>query len=156
MRQRRTCAELQRLAAIAPTAIKSITAERERIEMERRRLVRAGMVDASAHYRAGKYLYLVHRQVEGARTREYVGVDPVSVERALARIERFVRHEALRRDLDRLDQSIQSLERAATALAAEMSGVVRRVSESPSQPAHPVRGYSTSIRKQTLQGDTHA
>lgn len=99
-------------------ALKTLTssleaAEHRRCELRKElaQLKRQGLTPAKAHWRKGKYLYLIHPQKPGQskRYRQYIGVDEARVREALACIERTRLYEARAGDLARLTRYLQSI-----------------------------------------------
>lgn len=63
---------------------------------EMARLDLAGRIYATAHYREGKYLYLIYPKTKDeVRVRQYIGADPKRVEEALAKIQNAKKYEEL-------------------------------------------------------------
>lgn len=61
-------------------------------ELERkiRELEKLGTVNASLHYKAGRYLYLIHPTHEsGDRVRQYIGTQPEKIREAQESVNRF-------------------------------------------------------------------
>ena len=66
-----------------------------------------GTSNASAHWRDGKYLYLVYPMENGQRRREYVGNKGDNVENALQRVDRHKRCQQLRRERARVRSNLR-------------------------------------------------
>ncbi|NIP73034.1 MAG: hypothetical protein GWO16_08390 [Gammaproteobacteria bacterium] len=81
----------------------------DHLQREIARLERQGTTAARPHWRAGRYLYLVHPQRDGRRRREYVGVNPTRVARALYQVERWERVQALRAELAELEDQLRHI-----------------------------------------------
>lgn len=63
-------------------------------------LEKLGTVNASLHYKAGRYLYLIHPTHEsGDRLRQYVGAQPEKIREAEAAVNRYHEAQALRQQL---------------------------------------------------------
>ena len=70
-----------------------------------------GTVLATPHYKAGKYLYLIHPTAQdGSRKREYVGADPVKIKEAMEAINRYHEVQELKRELNSNDYKIRKAE----------------------------------------------
>jgi len=52
-------------------------------------LTQKGCLDASEHWRDGKYLYLIFPMKNGVRRRDYIGSHPLRIEEAREKIENF-------------------------------------------------------------------
>lgn len=90
---------------------------RNRREMQR--LTDAGRIYATPHWRAGKYLYLIHPTgPDGQRVREYVGADHARVTDALAKVENA-------RNFDTLATETERIERALRAVDYQLDTLVR-------------------------------
>lgn len=64
------------------------------------RLEQLGTVNASLHYKAGRYLYLIHPTHEsGDRVRQYVGAQPEKIRAAQESVNRYHEAQALRQQL---------------------------------------------------------
>ncbi|NMG45543.1 hypothetical protein GPA22_17655 [Aromatoleum toluvorans] len=73
---------------------------RERRERDLAALIALGTTRATAHWREGKYLYLIHpTDSSGHRKREYIGTDPTKIANAQAAIAREHAADALRAQL---------------------------------------------------------
>ena len=60
-----------------------------------------GTINASLHYKAGRYLYLIHPTDEsGDRVRQYVGAQPEKIREAQESINRYHETQELKRILD--------------------------------------------------------
>lgn len=60
-----------------------------------------GTVNASLHYKAGRYLYLIHPTHErGNRIRQYVGAQPEKIREAQESVNRYHEAQELKRVLD--------------------------------------------------------
>jgi len=103
-------------AALA--ALKKLTgsleaAETARLELRKElaRLQKQGLTNAKAHWRGGKYLYLIHPKEPGEekRKREYVGIEEAKVKEALDRIERTRLYEAKASELAHLDRYVSRM-----------------------------------------------
>jgi len=75
-----------------------------------------GMVNAVPHWRKGRYLYLVHPQVQGDRKREYVGVDPGKVSQALARVANYQEYKVLEARAREQNERVEYLRLGINAL----------------------------------------
>lgn len=63
-------------------------------------LERLGTVNASLHYKAGRYLYLIHPTHEsGDRIRQYVGAQPEKIKEAQESVNRYHEAQELKRIL---------------------------------------------------------
>lgn len=63
-------------------------------------LEKLGTVNASFHYKAGRYLYLIHPTHEsGDRVRQYVGAQPEKIREAQESVNRYHEAQALRQQL---------------------------------------------------------
>lgn len=71
------------------------------LEREIRLLEEKGTVNASLHYRAGRYLYLIHHTDEnGDRIRQYVGAQPEKIKEAQDSVNRYHEAQELKRILN--------------------------------------------------------
>jgi hypothetical protein len=66
-----------------------------------------GTSNASAHWRDGKYLYLIYPMENGQRRREYIGNKPDNVQGALERVKRHKRCQQLRRERARVRSNLR-------------------------------------------------
>ena len=98
-----TVKQLNSLAASLPGAIAKLDAELSAAKKRMALLKRAGLIYATKHWREGRYLYLVHRQHDGERKREYVGTDPRKIKAAQDAIARA-------RDYDALAERVRQIE----------------------------------------------
>lgn len=75
-------------------------------------LKQAGLIYAAAHWREGKYLYLVHPvKKSGERKREYVGNDPAKIEEAKAALERAKQYDELEAKSGDLERQLMEVRR---------------------------------------------
>jgi hypothetical protein len=107
-------AKLEKLAAIL-THMETIN-HNTRHEMHA--LQKAGLKYATPHYRAERYLYLIHPQHNGERIREYVGADPVKIAAALDAINRA-------HQFDRLDDNLKREEARISAVEYQLDMAIR-------------------------------
>lgn len=71
------------------------------LEEKIRALEKLGTVNASLHYKAGRYLYLIHPTHEsGDRIRQYVGAQPEKIREAQESVNRYHETQELKRILD--------------------------------------------------------
>lgn len=71
------------------------------LEGKIRALEKLGTVNASLHYKAGRYLYLIHPTHEsGDRVRQYVGAQPEKIREAQESVNRYHEAQELKRILD--------------------------------------------------------
>ena len=81
--------------------IREKAASIEKLEGKIRQLEKLGTVNASLHYKAGRYLYLIHPTDEsGDRVRQYVGAQPEKIREAQESINRYHETQELKRILD--------------------------------------------------------
>lgn len=113
-----TATECHKLIEALPTTIGSLglpglvdQLEQERAEIARQMaaLKRAGLIYATLHTRANKYLYLIYPMQGGERRREYVGSDPDKIEAAKAAVERAKQYDALDAELQRLEGRLSAV-----------------------------------------------
>lgn len=70
--------------------LKELIDSRDRIKAEIETETAKGITNASPYWREGKFLILVHPQIQGSkRVREYIGADPAKVQEAMNKIKRF-------------------------------------------------------------------
>lgn len=73
----------------------------EELEGKIRHLGKLGTINASLHYKAGRYLYLIHPTNEsGDRVRQYVGAQPEKIREAQESVNRYHEAQELKRILD--------------------------------------------------------
>ena len=73
----------------------------QQLEHQIETLKKLGTVNASLHYRAERYLYLIHpTDKEGNRKREYVGADPEKIKAATESVNRYYKAQDLERKLN--------------------------------------------------------
>lgn len=89
-----------------PAAIDELTNGRKEIKQTVRRLERAGCIEATPHYRAQRYLYLIQPQRDGERRRQYIRTDRKKQRAALASIERFKHRPELQQRAGDLDWTL--------------------------------------------------
>lgn len=71
------------------------------LEGKIRELEKMGTINASLHYKAGRYLYLIHPTHEsGDRVRQYVGAQPEKIREAQESVNRYHEAQELKRILD--------------------------------------------------------
>lgn len=71
------------------------------LEGKIRALETLGTVNASLHYKANKYLYLIHpTNKSGERVRQYVGAQPEKIRWAINSVNRYHEAQELKRILD--------------------------------------------------------
>lgn len=74
-------------------------------------LKKQGTVNASLHYRASRYLYLIHpTDSNGNRKREYVGAEPQKIKEAQDKVNRFHQVIDLERKLAREESKLSHTE----------------------------------------------
>lgn len=72
------------------------------LEGKIRALEKLGTVNASLHYKAGRYLYLIHPTHEsGDRVRQYVGAQPEKIRGAQESVNRYHEAQELRQQLSK-------------------------------------------------------
>ena len=72
------------------------------LEEKIRALEKLGTVNASLHYKAGRYLYLIHPTHEsGDRVRQYVGAQPEKIREAQESVNRYHEAQELRQQLSK-------------------------------------------------------
>lgn len=72
-----------------------------KLEGKIRALETLGTVNASLHYKAGRYLYLIHpTHKSGNRLRQYVGAQPEKIREAQKAVNRYHEAQELKRILD--------------------------------------------------------
>lgn len=99
-------ATLQRIKAI----LDNLDMLAHNTEQEMAALKTAGVKYATPHYRAGRYLYLIHPQKDGERVREYIGADPEKITAALDAINRAHQYDQLAETLKRDQQKTGSIQ----------------------------------------------
>lgn len=72
-------------------------------------LQKQGIVDAYSHYKDGRYLLLIHPQVDGERKKEYIGAKKTHQTAALKAIERYKEWEKVCNVLDKLKYRCERL-----------------------------------------------
>jgi hypothetical protein len=110
-------ADLVKHAAQVPQAVAAALRAYQSLADQINDLEQAGITNASPFFRDQKYLYLVHpTAADGTRQREYIGADPARQADALARLDRYKRHQTLthqantaRACLDRAAYTLSSL-----------------------------------------------
>ncbi|QQD20353.1 PAS domain S-box protein [Oceanospirillaceae bacterium ASx5O] len=65
-------------------------------------------IDATPFWHQGRYLYLIQPQINGKRTRRYIGSQPDNVKDALAAIRRHQRYEQIQQELQHIDSQIRA------------------------------------------------
>ncbi len=71
------------------------------LEGKIRVLEKQGTINASLHYKTGKYLYLIHPTHEsGDRIRQYVGAQPEKIREAQKSVNRYHEAQALQQQLN--------------------------------------------------------
>ncbi len=65
-------------------------------------------IDATPFWHQGRYLYLIQPQINGKRTRRYIGSQPDKVKDALAAIRRHQRYEQIQQELQQIDSQIRA------------------------------------------------
>jgi hypothetical protein len=83
----------------------------ERLQREATQLQAQGATEAKPHYKAGRYLYLIHPQRDGQRIKEYVGADPLLQQAALNRLKRWERLTEVRAELAQIERAASALSR---------------------------------------------
>lgn len=73
---------------------------------ELRRLDADGRIYATPHYRAGRYLYLIHPTKDGERRRDYIGADPAKVADALRQVDNARNYDALEAEMLRIEGAL--------------------------------------------------
>lgn len=99
-------AKLDKLAAI----LSHMETINHNTRQEMQALEKAGLKYATPHYRAERYLYLIHPQHNGERIREYVGADPAKITAALDAINRAHQFDRLAEGLAREEAKINAVE----------------------------------------------
>lgn len=99
-------AKLEKLAAI----LSHMETINHNTRQEMQVLQKAGLKYATPHYRAERYLYLIHPQHNGERIREYVGADPAKIAAALDAINRAHQFDRLAEDLKREEARMNEVE----------------------------------------------
>lgn len=103
---------IEELAYQVPVIVRALMDRHQGIREELEKLEHQGITEASPHWRAGKYLYLIHpTQKDGTRKREYIGNDSDRVNDALAMIDRSSRYKQLIKELTHLDRQLQEAEK---------------------------------------------
>jgi len=70
--------------------LKELIDSRDKIKAEIETETAKGITNASPYWREGKFLILVHPQIQGSkRVREYIGADPAKVQEAMNKIKRY-------------------------------------------------------------------
>jgi len=89
------------------------------LEKKIRAIEALGTVNASLHYKAGRYLYLIHPTHEsGDRVRQYVGTQPEKIKEAQESVNRYHEAQELKRALIQHQQKI-------SAAGYELEGIAR-------------------------------
>ncbi len=91
-------------------AIRSLRERHAKLKDEIFHVQRLGWVEATPHYRDGKYLYLIHPMQNRERQREYIGSDPEKIQDALDRIERKKEYDALNEKLADIDFALTQIQ----------------------------------------------
>lgn len=65
-------------------------------------------IDATPFWHQGRYLYLIQPQINGKRTRRYIGSQPEKIKEALAAIRRQQRYGQIQQELQQLDSQIRA------------------------------------------------
>lgn len=78
----------------------------ERLNDEKTVIEEQGFCFGAIYFKAGKYAYLIHRQQNGERKREYIGADPDKIEEAHARIARAQRHRQIMQEIYQLENRL--------------------------------------------------
>lgn len=99
-------AKLDKLAAI----LSHMETINHNTRQEMQALQKAGLKYATPHYRAERYLYLIHPQHDGERIREYVGANPAKIAAALDAINRTHQFDRLAENLEREEARISAVE----------------------------------------------
>lgn len=99
-------AKLEKLAAI----LSHMETINHNTRQEMQAMQKAGLKYATPHYRAERYLYLIHPQHNGERIREYVGADPAKISTALDAINRAHQFDRLAENLEREEARINEVE----------------------------------------------
>ena len=76
---------------------------------EIQRLADEGRIYATPHWRAGKYLHLIHSSQDGERVREYIGAAPARVAEALKKVENAKSHDALEAETTRIERTLDAV-----------------------------------------------
>lgn len=95
-------ATMRRMLAEAGKTLDGLEKRHTELDDERKRLEKLPMSDASPYWHEEKYLYLIHRTVDGFRARKYVGCKPDKVKAALDSITHFQQHETICREEEQL------------------------------------------------------
>ncbi len=98
--------KLKKLAAI----LEHMEIVNHNIREKMAELKKDGLKYATPHYRAERYLYLIHPQKDGERVREYVGTNPAKITEALDAINRGHQYERLAEELKREETKIGMVE----------------------------------------------
>lgn len=89
-----TFATIQRTLLSLIEQVQKLEVEFTALEQRKAELEKQEMNEASPYWHQDKYLYLIHRSVDGYRARQYVGNDPEKIQAALASINRAGEHAA--------------------------------------------------------------
>lgn len=107
-------AKLEKLAAI----LSHMETINHNTRQEMQAMQKAGLKYATPHYRAERYLYLIHPQHNGERIREYVGADPAKIAAALDAINRA-------HQFDRLDENLKREEARISEVEYQLDTAIR-------------------------------
>lgn len=107
-------AALDKLAAI----LNHMETINHNTRQEMQALQKAGLKYATPHYRAERYLYLIHPQHDGKRIREYVGADPAKIAAALDAINRA-------HQFDRLEEGLKQEEARISMAELHINAAIR-------------------------------
>ena len=105
-------------------SLKELKQQEESLVEQVEQLTATGVLEATPHWRGGKYLYLMFPS--GSKPpKQYIGVDTLKQNEALADVERYRQREVLQKQLEDKRQLILRTERAIEAISAgldEQSG----------------------------------
>jgi len=95
--------------------------QRDKIKAEIDEVTARGITNASPYWREGKYLILVHPQIQGSkRVREYIGSDPEKCREAIDKISRF-------ETVTSMQWTLGSVEKRIARLQIKLADVLREL-----------------------------
>ena len=105
-------------------SLKELKQQEQSLVEQVEQLTAAGVIEATLHWREDKYLYLIFPS--GSKpAKQYIGVNTLKQNEALADVERYRQREVLQKQLEDKRQLILRTERAIEAICAgldEQSG----------------------------------
>lgn len=89
-------------------SIQAVVSQHEKLSEELYWLEKCSRINAQPYWREGKYLYLIYPQVNGERQRAYIGCNRADVDRVLKAMENHRKFEALKKQIEEIERSLQS------------------------------------------------